>query len=941
MKISIKKKLALFIALVLFMGSFGYFVTPFSANAVNGYTVTFNSQGGSVVNPVTVATGASIDIKLGNQMPDDPTRSGYVFLGWYTQPNGGGDWFDEHTDIVGDITVHAVWLGGIEFIVNGTRAGTALTVIAGTTLEIYVDVTERGPISGDLYWIITNTPGQEGDFYAVPGLIHIGNPLTGNMQIFTSNLETEDLKTYTFTVSAQCNLHDINIEQTLTITLASDPSAPPPPVITVSGYTLSFDRAEGNDSPYHGVFVYNNHGVLVREEMLWSHPLYNGEHTVTADLRELLRLDPGTYTIRVTANGSLMSNPQTFIQAGRLINLNTPTNLQYDGNGFITWNPVTDAVVYYVEVFHNGGWHGDTGNLFHGAYYNINSVRPIVSDWDENPSVFTGGYFNFRVRAAGDWVTTVGLSDWAYIDNVYIPAFDGSENFRRLATPSVSMDGTVLRLNEWVRGTQFFIVYFNGVQANLPASLTLFNRTNLSVNFAGIAAPGTTIRVQAAHWMGQPSLVDQYGYILYSHLSNTVTMPGTPPVEQPEPSPVPTPSPAPTPAPTPDPTPTPIVTVDDIPVSVEVGINAEAITEAAEIIVDQRTGTVTVEIEFTQEITEVIESAVEAAMEAAQDLAAYVTAAREAATEAGEEYNEADTPEFITVSLNITEMFADMVEDIETLTVVSLPTLLFETIADADEIGLALAMPAGTITFDPGALASAVTQAEGSHISATMESLHIPDIPQNQRRYVRGNETIVRVAFSSGDEAIRNFDGYISVTVPYAGPFPAAVWLLNDDGILIRMPAAYCEESKTVTFQSNRFSLFVIGEAPPEEAAVEVTPPATVTINSRDTASNGAQAVVTVNGSHFINLRYMMEEVLDGMVESTRAADGERLAVFSANHAAGAEASITIAGTYPNATVTATLNETPMLVAARVIDGSWYVILQTFAQMYGFLPELI
>ncbi|MCL2501291.1 MAG: hypothetical protein FWE90_13295, partial [Defluviitaleaceae bacterium] len=161
------------------------------------------------------------------------------------------------------------------------------------------------------------------------------------------------------------------------------------------------------------------------------------------------------------------------------------------------------------------------------------------------------------------------------------------------------------------------------------------------------------------------------------------------------------------------------------------------------------------------------------------------------------------------------------------------------------------------------------------------------------------------------------------------------------EGTLELLNSTYDAYAGTVTFQTSRLSFFVIGEAPPEEAAVEVTPPATVTINSRDTASNGAQAVVTVNGSHFINLRYMMEEVLDGVVESTRAADGERLAVFSANHAAGAEASITIAGTYPNATVTATLNETPMLVAARVIDGSWYVILQTFAQMYGFIPELI
>ncbi|MCL2500882.1 MAG: hypothetical protein FWE90_13450, partial [Defluviitaleaceae bacterium] len=88
------------------------------------------------------------------------------------------------------------------------------------------------------------------------------------------------------------------------------------------------------------------------------------------------------------------------------------------------------------------------------------------------------------------------------------------------------------------------------------------------------------------------------------------------------------------------------------------------------------------------------------------------------------------------------------------------------------------------------------------------------------------------------------------------------------------------------------------------------------------------------------NLRYMMEEVLNGMVDSTRAADGTRLALFSAPHAEGPIVNITIEGAYPNARVIAMVGLTPIPVAARVIDGSWYVNVQAFAQLFGFMPEV-
>ena len=65
-------------------------------------TVTFDSQGGSQV--------PSQDITVGEpaSQPDDPTRTGYRFLGWYTAATGGARW-DFSQPVTGDQTLYAQW----------------------------------------------------------------------------------------------------------------------------------------------------------------------------------------------------------------------------------------------------------------------------------------------------------------------------------------------------------------------------------------------------------------------------------------------------------------------------------------------------------------------------------------------------------------------------------------------------------------------------------------------------------------------------------------------------------------------------------------------------------------------------------------------------------------------------------------------------------------
>ena len=114
-------------------------------------TVTFDSQGGSQV--------PSQDITVGEpaSQPDDPTRTGYRFLGWYTAATGGAHW-DFTQPVTGDQTLYAQWaylppanpnykitIGDTE---NGTVTVNPTAAKEGTTVTIT-------PVPGEGYQVGT------------------------------------------------------------------------------------------------------------------------------------------------------------------------------------------------------------------------------------------------------------------------------------------------------------------------------------------------------------------------------------------------------------------------------------------------------------------------------------------------------------------------------------------------------------------------------------------------------------------------------------------------------------------------------------------------------------------------------------------------------------------------------------------------------------------
>ncbi|MDR3130438.1 MAG: InlB B-repeat-containing protein, partial [Treponema sp.] len=141
------------------------------------YTLTFNSREGTEVEAVTA------DLETGVQKPADPVRSGYTFLGWYSETKGGELYEWPHT-LTGDLTLYAQWQtsGGdgpaiksytITFDSHGGSELSAVSGSAGTLIEEPAEPSLEGYIF--MGW---STEPEYGELYEWP------HTLSGNLTMY-------------------------------------------------------------------------------------------------------------------------------------------------------------------------------------------------------------------------------------------------------------------------------------------------------------------------------------------------------------------------------------------------------------------------------------------------------------------------------------------------------------------------------------------------------------------------------------------------------------------------------------------------------------------------------------------------------------------------------------------------------------------------------------
>ncbi len=130
------------------------------------YTVTFNVDGGSAIANQTVLNGKSAT------KPADPTRSGYVFVGWYADAEYKTAYAFDATPVTANTTVYARWIAesvtGKEFTVqlnaNYEGAPTLESVVTKGCKLLELPALQREGYTFGGWWFSTESDGNKLSF---------------------------------------------------------------------------------------------------------------------------------------------------------------------------------------------------------------------------------------------------------------------------------------------------------------------------------------------------------------------------------------------------------------------------------------------------------------------------------------------------------------------------------------------------------------------------------------------------------------------------------------------------------------------------------------------------------------------------------------------------------------------------------------------------------
>jgi hypothetical protein len=143
------------------------------------------------------------------------------------------------------------------------------------------------------------------------------------------------------------------------------------------------------------------------------------------------------------------------------------------------------------------------------------------------------------------------------------------------------------------------------------------------------------------------------------------------------------------------------------------------------------------------------------------------------------------------------------------VTSAELPKTALTAINEAG-LDVTVKFPVGSITLKKDATVSIVGQAEGGSLKLELKQVAKGSLTDEQKEAVKSNDLVLDINISSGTKKISSFDGTLSITVPYSGPQPVAVWYLNDKGELEKLFCTFVDG--TVSFNLDHLSLYVVGQ---------------------------------------------------------------------------------------------------------------------------------
>ena len=124
-------------------------------------------------------------------------------------------------------------------------------------------------------------------------------------------------------------------------------------------------------------------------------------------------------------------------------------------------------------------------------------------------------------------------------------------------------------------------------------------------------------------------------------------------------------------------------------------------------------------------------------------------------------------------------------------------------------LDVSVELPGGIISMSQEAAADIADQTTGANLKMELKQAEAASLTTEQKEAVKTGDMVLDINIYSGTKKITDFDGILTIEIPYSGPQPVAVWYLNDKGELEKLTATF--KDGVVSFALNHLSLYVVG----------------------------------------------------------------------------------------------------------------------------------